>query len=330
VTNSLAPLSFPSLLASTAPAVSDSGSISVTSETVCMVEEVIDTDITDCGSSGFDCLDHSSSSMERHKLLCYALLKLDHEIRDEVEEMVLSASRNVSNAKERLKANRKEAAETIDALKKASGGTISIQIPWKNGGGDSLLLIHDNVSMLPHSGSLSPTVIMPAVATFLTLPTLTPRIQTPGIQNHLVTLNVNDERNTPNTPSTSFIHTNEDIFHQYEDKMNSITTRRPQGLWPWDIPWPIFTLSPHSYPPKTCDPLLASDTLEDNLKAFVIFYARWKGRPLWQTRTAMLLDWTTIVDRIPVWMREEKAKAETVVSSLSHIFEYDDVSVYTS
>jgi hypothetical protein len=41
-------------------------------------------------------------------------------------------------------------------------------------------------------------------------------------------------------------------------------------------------------PPKTCDPLIASATLSDNLGVFVI-YVMWKRQPFHQTRFARYL-----------------------------------------
>ena len=287
-----------------------------------MIEEDTATDNINCDSFESDSFGHFSLSVERHKLLCQALQKLDRKINDEVEHLVLNASRNVSNAKERLEANRKEAAETVKGLKQASGSAISIQLPWASSGGDYTMLVQDHVSMVTDDVSLDSPAITSVGATFP--PSPTPPVIALDIPGHMTSLSVNDGRTSPNnvsvsTPSTSFIYPNEDVFPRYEDMVTSITTEGSRGLWPWDIPWPILTLSTQNYPPTTCDPLMASDTLDDNLEVFVTFYARWKGQPLRQARSAMLLDWTAIIDRIPAWMREEKAKAETIISCLSHL-----------
>lgn len=319
-TDSLASLPLSSLSLSTASPVSDTRSFSVTSETIRRIEEDTGTDITDFDSFESDSLGHFSSSVERHKLLCQALQKLDNRIRGEAEQLVLNASKNVSNAKKKLEAGRKEAAETVERLKEAND--IFIQLPWASSGGDDTISVRDHLSMVPNGISLDPRVITSVGVTFPPSPTLLPQITIVDSPNHQSALNVQDARNSPNivsvpTSSTSFIYPNEDIFPRYEDMMSTITMRGSQGLWPWDIPWPILTLSNHDYPPKTCDPLMASDTLNDNLEVFVMFYTKWKGRPLCQTRSAMLLDWTAIVDRIPVWMRKEKATAESVLDYLS-------------
>ena len=293
---------------------SDTASFSVTSETIHLIDEDINTDITDCDSFTFDTPVDVSPSLERHKLLCQALHKLDSKIRDEAERRVLNASKKVSNANKRLETSRKEAAETIAGLKQASCNAISVQLPWVSSGGDYTTSVRDRVSKILADVSLDPPVIT-SVGTTSRPSSTPPHITACDIPDHQIASSVNDARNSPN--KVSFIYPNEDVFPQYEAMVASIITRGSQGLWPWDIPWPILTLSPHDYPPKTHDPLMASDALNDNLEVFVLSYARWKGQYLRQTRSAMWLDWTVIKDRIPVWMREQRGKVEHVLSFLS-------------
>ena len=284
-----------------------------------MIEEDINTDITDSDSCTFDTPVDFLASVERHRLLCQALHKLDSKIRDEAERPVLNASNKVANANNRLETSRKEAAETIEGLRQASGNAISVELPWVSSSGDYATSAADTVSMVATDDSLDAPVITSVDTTFHPSSPPPPHITVCDIPDHQIASSVNDARNS--SIKVPFIYPNEDIFPRYEAMMTSITTRgspalRPRDI-PWPIPWPVLTLSTHDYPPKTRDPLMASDALNDNLEVFVLSYARWKGQYLCQTRSAMRLDWTVIRDRIPVWMREQRAKVEHVLSFLS-------------
>jgi hypothetical protein len=310
-------------------------SLSATSETIRLMEEDIRTDITDDDAIQSNYLAHLSSSLDRHKLLCRALRKLDNEIRNEVEGLLLSASRTVSNAKQRLEASRKTAEETVEGLKKADDSSISVQLPWVNGDGSHSTLGQDLGSVLPDERSLSPLVIPSSTATFPNSSATLPHTLEPGLHDHLVKRGINERQATSKTcpvpsPSTSFVYPNEAIFPQYEEMVNAINMGGSHRLWPWDIPWPILTPLPSDYPPKTSSPLMSKEALEDNLEVFFMCYSKWKGQPLRQTLSVMLLDWTANVDRIPFWMQDERAKAEIVVSCLSCLSENDSPVTYPS
>jgi hypothetical protein len=153
-TDSLASLP---LFSSAAP---ETESISVTSESIRMLEEDIGTDITDLDDFEIDTLGQFSSSVERHMHLCQALVKLDTKMRDEAEQMLLDASEKASNAKMRLEASRKEAAEIHERLRcQASSNGVSIQLPWAGNGGGDMLLARDYISMVPDVSPDSPVIM---------------------------------------------------------------------------------------------------------------------------------------------------------------------------
>ena len=91
----------------------------------------------------------------------------------------------------------------------------------------------------------------------------------------------------------------------------------PGDLWPWDIPWPVVPRLVHKFPVKSNHSLLAKDMVGDSVRSFIESYASWKVHPIHRVRATMLRDWTSIVDKTPVWKAAQKEMAELIVYHLS-------------
>jgi hypothetical protein len=99
--------------------------------------------------------------------------------------------------------------------------------------------------------------------------------------------------------------------------MNIIRSKSPADLWPWDIPWPVLPRSVHNFPVKNNHSLLGRDMVGNSVKKFTESYASWKVHPIHRIRAMMLTDWTSIVDKTPVWSPAQKEMAELIVYHLS-------------
>ena len=53
------------------------------------------------------------------------------------------------------------------------------------------------------------------------------------------------------------------------------------------------------------------------MKGFIESYASWKAQPIHRVTAAMLVDWTSIVDKTPVWRARQKEMGELIVHHLS-------------
>ena len=99
--------------------------------------------------------------------------------------------------------------------------------------------------------------------------------------------------------------------------MNVTRSTLPGDLWPWDIPWPVLPRSVHNFPVKTNHSLLARDVVGNSVTKFIESYAGWKCHPIHRVRAKMLTDWTSIVDKTPVWRAGQREMAELIVHHLS-------------
>ena len=99
--------------------------------------------------------------------------------------------------------------------------------------------------------------------------------------------------------------------------MDTISSRLPGDLWPWDIPWPVLPRSVHNFPVKSNHSLLAEDVVGNSMKKFIESYAGWKDHPTHLVKAKMLTDWTSIVDKTPVWRTGQRGRAELIVNHLS-------------
>jgi hypothetical protein len=124
-----------------------------------------------------------------------------------------------------------------------------------------------------------------------------------------------DSRGLLTPPPTAHPHT--PCFDMYEKMMRVIRSRSLGDVWPWDIPWPVLPRSVRNFPVKSSHSLLARGVVGNSLKQFIESYASWQAHPIHRVRATMLADWTSIVDKTPVWRLGQKEMAELVVSHLS-------------
>ena len=99
--------------------------------------------------------------------------------------------------------------------------------------------------------------------------------------------------------------------------MDAISSRLLGDLWPWDIPWPSLPRSVHNFPVKSSNSLLVRDVVGNSVKEFIESHAGRKAHPIHLVRTKMLNDWTSIVDKTPVWRAGQRGRAELIVHHLS-------------
>lgn len=113
-------------------------------------------------------------------------------------------------------------------------------------------------------------------------------------------------------------HPHSPCFDKYERMMNITKSKMPGDLWPWDIPWPVLPRVIHNFPVKSNHSLLASNAVGNSVNKFIESYASWKVQPIQRVRATMLTDWTSIVDKTPVWREGQKAMAGFIVYHLSN------------
>ena len=53
------------------------------------------------------------------------------------------------------------------------------------------------------------------------------------------------------------------------------------------------------------------------MKKFIESYAGWKDHPTHLVKAKMLTDWTSIVDKTPVWRKGQRGGTELIVNHLS-------------
>ena len=112
-------------------------------------------------------------------------------------------------------------------------------------------------------------------------------------------------------------HPHSPCFDKYEKMINITRSRLPGDLWPWDMPWPVLPRLVHNFPVKSSHSLLAVNVVGDSVKRFIESYASWKAHPIHRIKAAMLTDWTSIVDKTPVWKAGQREMAELIVYHLS-------------
>ena len=259
-----------------------------------------------------DCLTNASdrltSLVQRYHALCHTISTLRDGINKQAEAMNATALEKFEHTKMRLAASRGKAQEIVEGMKKANDGNVYVRLPWVDDG--LVLPVHRNSTniseMGPHSVTSSP---IPA-----------PRVAL-HFENDVKDGNLSsrstkcDSQGLLTPPPTA--HPHSPCFDKYEKMMKIIQSRLPGDLWPWDIPWPVLPRSVHNFPVKSSHFLLARDVVGNSIKKFVESYASWKAHPIHRVRATMLIDWTSIVEKTPVWRAGQKEMAELVAYHLS-------------